>query len=97
MAPPSSHLYNSMSSVGLVPATLTGLVLESCLTGIALVMFAAALYVLAYKGAISSRFSADPFNRVLFAVDLILLICVLAVRSSAVNRDLRSFDLTSLL
>ncbi len=76
---PSLHA-RKMSSVQLAPAELAGLVLESCLTGIALVMFFAAIYVLAYKRGISARVSNRPFNRLLFTVMVILLVCVVSVR-----------------
>lgn len=78
-APGPSHAWK-MSSVQLAPAELAGLVLESCLTGIALVMFFAAIYVLAYKRGISARVSNRPFNRLLFTVMVILLVCVVSVR-----------------
>lgn len=69
-----------MSGVQLAPAELAGLVLESCLSGIALVMFFAAIYVIAYKRGLSTRVSTVPFNKILFIVTLLLLLCVLAVR-----------------
>ncbi len=70
-----------MGAVGLVPAELTSLVFETILTGIALVLFCIAIYVLVFMRGLSpgSKSSASPFNRILFVVTIALLCAVLAV------------------
>lgn len=68
-----------MSGIQLAPCELAGLVLESCLSGIALVMFFAATYVIVYKRGLSSS-ATTPFNKIIFTVTTVLFLCVMAVR-----------------
>lgn len=68
-------------SIATVPATLASLVLETCLAGISLVMFCAAIYELLRKERMSVRVASAPFNMVLFAATIALLVCVITVSS----------------
>ncbi len=69
-----------MPEIGLIPAELAALVLETLLTGVSFVLYAAAFYVLLYKKGLSSKASATPFNMVLFVITVLLLCAGFVVR-----------------